>query len=259
MQPGSGNSLTIDAEIKEKMLPLPLTPFEFLFFCDCSDAYPMNFIMQIDFSGHLDRERFESAWNVVAPRHPLLQANIDSSGRWPCWVAAEKTTPFMDWSDGWTPLNCPQGERIDLAQEIGVRIWVRHKAESGRLTMQIHHACCDGVAGLRILEELLVAYDREFPETAANVALRELNPEGLARRADLNYFPLRPAPATPEVPHPAPPPLAAHKKIIHDLRIIGAVVCRHLKTLASPLNGRRRRVVGLNFHIFIFCNWMSRS
>lgn len=67
MQPGSGNSLTIDAEIKEKMLPLPLTPFEFLFFCDCSDAYPMNFIMQIDFSGHLDRERFESAGMSLPP------------------------------------------------------------------------------------------------------------------------------------------------------------------------------------------------
>jgi hypothetical protein len=70
------------------------------------------------------------------------------------------------------PLTFPQGqEQIDLRNEPGLRIWIRHDDRHMVLTTQFHHAVCDGIGAYQFLGDVLLAYaNRLDPANASEFA-----------------------------------------------------------------------------------------
>src|SRR5262249_17001477 len=96
------------------------------------------------------------------------------------WVPATNPSTAIDWRDDDSPVSCPRGARIDLTHEGGLRLWMR-RGDDGRgvLTLQYHHACCDGIGALQFLGDVFDSYHRmltreDGPRLSRNAAcLRE--------------------------------------------------------------------------------------
>jgi len=144
---------------KQWGFPLYLTPLETFMWVEDRPAYPMTFLIHMEFSGTVDREAFESALEEALARHPLLNALVQRAKRnQPCWVLAEDAMPRLDWAEEGVALECPGGEAIDIRSEVGLRVWVRQGDGSARVLFQFHHACVDGTGAYRFLGDLLAAY-----------------------------------------------------------------------------------------------------
>ncbi|REK19520.1 MAG: hypothetical protein DWQ37_00155 [Planctomycetota bacterium] len=154
----ASNSLPADA-----VFPLPLTPFELYYYLDDRPACPTTFPVELLFTGTLDRERFYAALEETVRRHPLLRAAIDDRSGTPRWVPAAGEQPFIDWDDSTAPITHPDGEFIDLKSAPGLRTWVRTSPGQARVLFQFHHACCDGLAALEMVKDLLAAYKGDQP------------------------------------------------------------------------------------------------
>jgi len=99
------------------------------------------------------------------------------------WIAGPPTQPAVDWAEEATPIAHPGGEFIDLRSESGLRVWVRTGDNRSRVLFQFHHACCDGLAGLMVVQDFLSCYKQAAGETG--VELRLLDPAELKRRDQL--------------------------------------------------------------------------
>jgi hypothetical protein len=146
---------------KTRLFPLHLSPIESLFCADDRPAYPMTFTVQFVFTGNVNMPAFEVALLAALARHPLLRSHRKPAKRGlPCWVLSECTMPIVDWGPPNEPLHLPSGEPIDLANEVGLRIWVRVGDGRSTITFQFHHACCDGIGSYRFLGDLLALYGK---------------------------------------------------------------------------------------------------
>ncbi len=168
----------------DELFPLPLTPFEFYYWCDDRPDYPTTFPMELVFRGPLRRDPLEAAMVACLARHPLLAANLDTSAKFPQWIASQNRSPPLDWRDSMAPIDHVAGRSIDLTREIGVRMWVRTTAERSRLIVQFHHACCDALGALQFVADLLVAYDSVVAGDEPTAKLEPLEPERLKMRGD---------------------------------------------------------------------------
>jgi hypothetical protein len=65
---------------------------------------------------------------------------------------------WLDWADDTRAIAGAGGEYLDLRSQPGFRAWARVGAADSRVVLQIHHACCDGIAVLGVLGDLLVLY-----------------------------------------------------------------------------------------------------
>jgi hypothetical protein len=158
--------------------PSRLAPFEEYMLFDDRPAYPMNFFLRLHFSGGGILPALQAALPSVLARHPLLSAVIRRDGRRRQWVPSpvrptiRVVSPVND-----TPWRQP--DAIDLGREPGLRLSVVEDKERFQLTLQFHHACCDGLAAFAFLEELLTA----SLQTGRGVAsLPPLDNEALRRR-----------------------------------------------------------------------------
>ena len=143
------------------LFPLPLTAFEKYMLLDDRPDYPMVFVLQILLSGDMDRSAFESSFEEALWRHPLLCALVFGSPRKGlAWRLAEERRPFLDWDRSGAPIGNAHGERINLYSEVGLRCWVRQGDATAEVTLQFHHACCDGLGAFQFLADLLAAYGR---------------------------------------------------------------------------------------------------
>lgn len=168
------------------LFPLPLTPFEYYYWCDDRADYPTAFPMEMVFSPPLERARLERAVDDVLRRHPLLTSLVAEDGAGgPRWIGGG---PFagIDWrgesaagSDAWA-------ERLDLRTGPGLRVWAEESSESTRLVFRFHHACCDGIAALRFGEEMMVAYARQDGSERNGPPLATLDASRLRGRSDLD-------------------------------------------------------------------------
>ena len=165
------------------LFPLPLTTFERYMLADDRPGYPMTFVVQARLSGEMQRPALEAALEEVFARHPLLSALVDRSARpGPCWFLEGQNGPRVDWGERHTPVGCPDGERIDLTSEPGLRAWIRRGGGSTELTFQAHHSCVDGLGMLQFFGELLGSYARRVEPTGRYPALPPLEPERLRTR-----------------------------------------------------------------------------
>jgi hypothetical protein len=168
------------------LFPLPLTPLECYYWYDNRPEYPTAYPIELTFSGSLDREPFLAAVRTVAARHPLLCSRIgeDDHGR-PAWLGPDGDEIGVDWTDDDSPIAHPDGEWIDLRRSPGLRIWSRPHASGRRVLLEFHHACCDGLGGLRAVEDLLLAY-HDHAAGQAITKLRPIEPERLRSRGSFD-------------------------------------------------------------------------
>jgi hypothetical protein len=168
------------------LFPLYLTPLERFFCADDRPSHPMTFYSVYDFLGVVDRAAFEGAVLDALERHPLLSAHVRPAkqGRL-CWVAGKPSESIFDWGSLSDPITPRGGERIDLANEIGVRIWVRQGPDRARATFQFHHAATDGIGALRFASDVMAFYGQRVPNEAEPPRLDELETERLRDRIHL--------------------------------------------------------------------------
>lgn len=178
------------------LFPLPLTPFESYYWYDNQPDYPTVFPIELTFSGELNREIFCSAVALVVARHPLLASRIqeDGAGR-PAWIGGESSSIEVDWAAADVPITHPDGEWIDLRKAPGLRVWVRWQPAGSRVLLEFHHACCDGLAALRVVEELLLTYHQQFGGGKTTPELPPLDSERLQARG--NFVEAAPGARTP--------------------------------------------------------------
>jgi hypothetical protein len=166
---------TVESPVRQRILPLHLNAADLLWLAQDLPGYPSTFVVQLEFTGQIDRPSWEASVDEALDRHPLLRANIRPGKRdLPCWQAAPSQLPPIDWSAEGAPTICPAGEAIDLTHETGLRMWIRLGIERARVLLQFHHAACDGTGAYRFIGDLLATYaarsdDSEQPSTLAPV------------------------------------------------------------------------------------------
>jgi hypothetical protein len=148
-----------DRAAGQRIFPLHLSPIETFMLADDQPAYPMTFVIQLQLSGSIDHGPWEAALADALQRHPLLAALIKTGkGDLPCWMPAIDQPPEVHWGAEGTPIVCPDDERIDLARESGLRVWVRQGEQRATVVLLFHHACCDGTGAYRFIGDLLAGY-----------------------------------------------------------------------------------------------------
>lgn len=126
---------------------------------DDTPDHPMTALVEVAYTGSLDRGRFEPALQMALREHPLLQSIVESDGNRPRWKRLDNASPPVFWGDEDEALQYPQrSEYLDLTREIGVRVWVRAGASAGRVVFQIHHACADGLGVTNFVFDVFRAY-----------------------------------------------------------------------------------------------------
>jgi hypothetical protein len=142
------------------LFPLYLAPIELFMETEDRPEHPMAFVIELRLSGSIDREAFIASLSGALIRHPFLNALVKRRKKNQlCWVSAKELGPRVDWSDDDRPIELPpEGEAIDLDSEVGLRVWVRRGGSEARVTLQFHHACCDGVGAYRFIGDLLALY-----------------------------------------------------------------------------------------------------
>ncbi|MBN2577906.1 MAG: hypothetical protein JXB10_02865 [Pirellulales bacterium] len=165
------------------LFPLPLTTFEKYMFWDDRPEYPMVFAVRMKLRGELHRADFESSLNEALAAHPLLCALVKRTARnGPVWTLSEERRPTVDWNVPGVPIGSPRGEGIDLNSEVGLRVWGRQGGGVAEVTLQFHHACCDGIGALRFIGHVLAAYGMRTASAGRRPTLPPGSPEGLVRR-----------------------------------------------------------------------------
>ena len=165
------------------LFPLPLTTFEKYMLWDDRPEYPMVFALQLKLCGELRRAVFESSLAEALLHHPLLCATVKESAQsGPTWRLAEGLGPVVDWDALGVAIGNPRGERIDLSSEVGLRIWVRQGDGAAEVTLQFHHACCDGIGALRFVGHVLAGYGMRTASADRRPTLQRSDPAGLLRR-----------------------------------------------------------------------------
>jgi len=162
---------------------MPLEVFERYMRTDDWKPYPANGFFLLTFRGRLEHDAFEGAIRAAVARHPLMQAWIDqdAGGRvW--WIEAGDRQPFITWDPAVRPANCPLGPGIDLCREIGARFFLAEDGDRTEVLLQMHHSCCDGLALMQIVEDLLIEYQRRITGSSAAMPSRPLDPARLQRR-----------------------------------------------------------------------------
>jgi len=128
---------------------------------DDRPQYPMTFVVQFHFSGAVNRQFMELAFDEAAERHPLVNAIIKPAKQdRDCWVKSRDAELRIDWGGIDDPIDLPDGEAIDVRSESGVRIWIRHNDERAVLTVQFHHCVCDGIGSYQFLGDVMWSYSR---------------------------------------------------------------------------------------------------
>ncbi|MBI2823325.1 MAG: hypothetical protein HYX69_01395 [Planctomycetia bacterium] len=166
------------------LFPLPLAPFESYMLADDRAAYPMVFYLRLSLSGELDGARFEAAMRCAVDRHPLLRSIVREAAGEQCWTLVENPLANFDSRDSDEPIDRDKG-RLDLTRQAGLRVWVRRSPPRTTALIEFHHSCCDGVAAVQFVEEVLLAYASTQPGAAGDATprFRLLDPERLLRRA----------------------------------------------------------------------------
>jgi hypothetical protein len=149
------------------MKTLPLTPLEAYLYEDDVPAHPCWQVVRLEWEGSLRREALERAWAEATRRQPLLGARVT---RGPLgglrWDLSERVEPPLHWIPG-SGRQWPEWQPIDLARGPGARLYVLEEAGHAHTILCAHHAVCDGLSLLDVLEDTFSAYTRELGEPCA--------------------------------------------------------------------------------------------
>ena len=201
-----------------RTFPLYVPPIDWFFLIDDSPRYPMSFFLDLDFTGQLDQDLFQTALEEALARHPLLFCVVQLAKKDRlCWVPAPELATEADWGDADAPLEFSGGGYIDIEQSTGLRIWVRQGADSARVTMQFHHAACDGTGAYRFVGDLLGCYMKRLPCCDGKVELGQFDPALLkVRRSKMRS-------------------IRMHDSGLKKFRLAAAEAWKHIGTRVAPL------------------------
>lgn len=166
---------------------LPLRPFEEYMLLDDRDIYPMSFFIRLRFSGELDEDSVRPAFHRAAARHPLLNSVVTEPKKERFyWVPSETKPEFLRFETD-DPDRLPHTPRIDLTREPGLRLYfIRRRLSDGakttELLFQVHHACCDGLGLMQLIDDFLRHYASEIGEADSGVVLPPPDPRTLKKR-----------------------------------------------------------------------------
>ena len=161
---------------------LPLAAFEEYLLWEDRPAYPFSCFARLRFTGQIDRQALDAALRAIMPRHPLLASRLERQGWRPSWTPQPGAMPQIEWHEGPAGPELPAAGHQDLQQDIGLKVFVTRHEGSSDLTLQFHHACCDG-AGIEVfVNDLLIAYAIEKNGPQDGLKLPPLDPGLLARR-----------------------------------------------------------------------------
>jgi len=160
---------------------LPLVAIEHYMLADDRDDYPMAFFVRLSLDRLPQRQAWEQAVVATLPRHPLLGATLGPTrGRRRNWVWNRSVRPETIW-----PGDASNQAPLDLNHQAGLRIHAEQLADGARLTLEFHHACCDGLGALKFVQDLLAAYQAQVEqgaETGGTAAPSQLPERVLALR-----------------------------------------------------------------------------
>ena len=143
------------------LFPLPLVPLEQYLLADDRPTHPMVISVELHFDRTPDIPTLEQCVGETIVDHPLLGCRIDLRDDGPAWIAPTGQTTTAVPVDN-RPLIEPSTGRlrgIDLQQDIALRHQVQTAADgSGKWTLQVHHAACDGVGLRQFLLDALCRY-----------------------------------------------------------------------------------------------------
>lgn len=157
-----------------RVLPLNLSVFEDYMVWDDRPEYPMTFVVRMEFQGAIDELAIEEALPKALARHPLLQAIVrPAKGKRDGWVAAPDTQVPVHWGAIDQEIELSDREPIDIRNQVGLRVWIRHDDTRAVITTQFHHATCDGIGAYQFLGDWLWFYaeaidqpiDQPLPES----------------------------------------------------------------------------------------------
>jgi NRPS condensation-like uncharacterized protein len=163
-------------------LSFPLTTMEEFLYWEDRPAYPWSCFVRMEFSGRLDRAAFEKTVRVLLERHPMLASKVANGGGRLHWSAVENPAPIIRWETAPVGDRLPPASHLDLRSEIGIRFHVRVQEDASDLTIQFHHACCDGAGMILFLKELLIAYAMAVGPVSARTQLPPRDPRKLSGR-----------------------------------------------------------------------------
>ncbi|MEP3479643.1 MAG: hypothetical protein ABJZ55_10380 [Fuerstiella sp.] len=145
-------------------------------FQDGSEDYPMLFYLQIRLKGKVDRDIMRIAVAEAFRRHPLLNCHVKKIDGELHWTWSEDDFPEANWDVDQWKTDQPWKKSINLAKETGIRVWAEQFDQHAELTLQYHHACCDGIGASQFLQDIAIGYAREYGRQAGEHDLPELSP-----------------------------------------------------------------------------------
>ena len=136
-------------------LSFPLTTMEEFLYWEDRPAYPWSCFVRLRFSGCLDRAAFEAAVRTVLARHPLFAAKVETAR--PRTAAMVRCGRSRARRSSGRPLR-------SAARCLRPRTWIcagrsafvstcAPMRTDSDLTIQFHHACCDGAGFALFLKD----------------------------------------------------------------------------------------------------------
>ncbi|MFO0999182.1 MAG: wax ester/triacylglycerol synthase family O-acyltransferase [Planctomycetaceae bacterium] len=147
------------------MFPLPLSDFEYYMLLDDRPSHPMVFVMVVDVRGTLLEPPFRESLQDLIQAHPLLNCRVENLARlgW-CWIPVESQQSPLEWesvtADAVSKF-VPHVRAIDIHKSHGIEVLVKAADSAARIVIWLHHACCDGIASLQLVGELLARYGQK--------------------------------------------------------------------------------------------------
>ena len=166
------------------LFPIPLAAFEQYMLMDDNPNFPITFFIQFRLKGRLNLPALDEAINEAVCRHPLLGCRVERRGGRYWWVWSPEVVSRAELNpDVWRATK-PWMQPINLSIETGIRAWGDVTDIEAEITLQFHHACCDGIGASQFLEDIAVYYARLTTVDGPLPELRPLRPEALLTRAD---------------------------------------------------------------------------
>lgn len=143
-----------------------VSPLEELLLHDARPGFPMCFFIDATLEGPLCGDRLRAAIAVLGRRHPRIRQRVSPRGYSWVWLP-----PDVDPELRVMPARPATGPDagvletpIDLTTTSGLRfVAIETAPRHWRVVLQVHHAVCDGVAGLELLGDMWTIYHGAEP------------------------------------------------------------------------------------------------
>ena len=163
---------------------MSLTPLEEYFFHEDRQSYPWSFFVRLDFAGRAHRQAAEKSLGNCMGRHPLLSSVVRREDGALVWQPVDRAMPVVRWTAAHAEAAYQPVARLDIKEEIGVRVHFAVGEENTRLIFQFHHASCDARGAAAFIGDWLAEYGWAMGDGADYGTPRTYDPALLRARHD---------------------------------------------------------------------------